>query len=757
MMIRAWLVFLVSAGLTLAHAAPLSPEQVPEALQPWIGWVLQDVQERDCPFLYNSYEHKRCAWPTQLALSLYEKQGRFTISWQVYRESWVSVPGSVGHWPQNVTVNQKPAQVLEKNKQPGIKLGPGHYQISGDFSWDSLPENLTVPADTGLISLKINDKNIPSPRFKQDRLWLKTGDNGGKTAENNQNSLTLQVFRKIIDDVPLQVETLLQLEVSGVQRELKLAQPLLEGFLPLRIASPLPARLEPDGQLLVQVRPGRWQIQIDARSVKQLSSIPLAKTSRDWTDHEIWVFAAQPALRVVEIENLAVLDPSQTNLPASWKSLPAYSIRPGESLGFKVISRGAPQMQANQLNLHRTLWLDFNGGGYTVNDTITGLLTQGWRLEVTPPMQLGKASLDGANQLVTRLAGSSRQGVEVRTGVINLAADSRIAGAIDTISAVGWHQNFHRVEAELNLPPGWRLLAATGVDNVPDSWLARWTLLDLFVVLIAALAVGRLWNIYWGVMALMTLALSWHEPGAPQFVWLNILAATALLRVLPTGAFKIFVVWYRNAAWLGLIVIAIPFMVAQVRIGLYPQLEKPWQALQTPAYKQPASSPSTMTAESKMMMPQQALSKARRAGDEVAQTARAYPDEAVNFKRVDPNAHIQTGPGLPQWRWHKIQLSWNGSVDADQPLRLWYLPPTVTLLLNFLRVLLIAGLALLLFGPRGNWLKGKTILTGLSGFLLIPMLLWPGHEALADFPDQALLDELKTRLLEAPDADVADR
>ncbi len=82
--------------------------------------------------------------------------------------------------------------------------------------------------------------------------------------------------------------------------------------------------------------------------------------------------------------------------------------------------------------------------------------------------------------------------------MIMLNADSRIKGDIDSMSAVGWEQSFHNVSAELNLPPGWRLLAASGVDNVPDSWISRWTLLDLFLVLITALATGRLWNHYWG-------------------------------------------------------------------------------------------------------------------------------------------------------------------------------------------------------------------------------------------------------------------
>ena len=165
----------------------------------------------------------------------------------------------------------------------------------------------------------------------------------------------------------------------------------------------------------------------------------------------------------------------------------------------------------------------------------------------------------------------------MRNGSLMLDADSRITGSIARLSAVGWEQNFHQVNAELNLPPGWRLLAATGVDNVPDSWIARWTLLDLFLVLITSLVISRLWNRYWGGLALVTLVIIWHEADAPHFIWLHILAATALLGVLPQGKFFKFTDWYRRGSWLVLAIITLPFMVDQVRIGIYPQLENPWQ------------------------------------------------------------------------------------------------------------------------------------------------------------------------------------
>ena len=770
-----WLLLLSTLFFaSFTQAKPLTREQVPEPLKPWISWVLQDNPDLACPFLYNSYEQKRCSWPTQLALDLTPAKGVFSISWKVYKDSWVSLPGDDKHWPLNVTVDGKAALVMDRNGVPSIKLAAGQdhvakYQLKGEFLWDVIPDNLRIPDDTGLISLTVNGLAIPAPTIKDGQLWLKESDSGQNKPENIQNNLDIQVFRKIIDDVPLQVLTRLELDVSGEQREVKLANPLLNGFIPLQLQSPLPARLEPDGSVIVQVRPGRWQLEILARSAKELGAIPYPKASKDWPESEIWVFEAHPDLRVAEVEQLSAIDPSQTNLPENWRNLPAYKISQGQAMEFKVMRRGDPEPEPNQLSINRRLWLDFDGKGYTVNDTINGKMTSGWRLNALPATQPGKVILDGNNQLITQQAGTNKQGVEVRKGMIMLNADSRIKGDIDSMSAVGWEQSFHNVSAELNLPPGWRLLGASGVDNVPDSWISRWTLLDLFLVLITALATARLWNRYWAALALITLVIIWHEPGAPHYVWLNILAATALLGVLPQGRFYTVTRWYLNICWLTLVMIAVPFMVSQVRMGIYPQLEYPWQAIQvTSRAERPMPAPMPMEAMDavkqnvgKMAETVRRKSEYSSAMSEENESGSYYGGSAANFERIDPKAKVQTGPGLPQWQWTKVYLSWNGSVDSGQQLDLWYLSPMLMMILNFLRVGLVALLALLMFGVAEKFMPdfirklgfGNKATPLLLGFIVLPLLSIPSPNAYADYPSEAILNELKTRLqeVEIPD------
>ncbi len=740
-------------------AVPLTPEQVPEPLKPWIDWVLQDEEDYLCPFLYNNHRQKRCSWPSQLILNLDKGQGEFTVHWQIYAPSWITLPGDGKFWPLSVSVNNKPALVIERHGRPAVKLTPGSYRIAGEFLWDYLPESLTIPQDTGLIQLTVNGTSIPYPYIENGRLWLKSKESGGGKPQSGQDKLDLQVFRKIIDEVPLQVLTRLELEVSGEQREVTLSGAMLDGFIPMRLQSPLPARIEPDGKLLLQVRPGHWQIDVLARHTRELDQLPLTISGNNQPQAEIWVFESRPYLRVVEIENLTAIDPQQTNLPETWRDLPAYRIANRQTMKFKVIRRGDPQPEPDKLNLQRILWLDFNGRGFTVNDQINGRMTRGWRLDVLPEMQLGLVSLDGSNQLITRVPQTDRHGVEVRKGAINLSADSRINGPFRSISATGWQQVFQSVKTELNLPPGWRLLAATGVDNVPQSWISRWTLLDLFLVLIASLAISRLWNIYWGVFALLTLTVVWHEPGAPRFVWLNILAAVALLKVLPAGRFFTVVKIYRNLSWLALAVIVIPFMIDQVRIGIYPQLEKFRQPISPEHYQRPTTISDTVQsmAQAPMEMERQ-ISRKLRSKAEIrgvipptgAGSDELAGDKSVNFDRIDPNANVQTGPGLPQWQWNKIMLSWNGPVDERQQMSFWLLSPSATMLLNFIRVLLISVLCLLVFGLLENKIHFK-FPSLFIWLLVLPVLMIPPQNGYADFPDKQILEQLKERLLESPD------
>ena len=178
-----------------------------------------------------------------------------------------------------------------------------------------------LPDNIGLIKLSINNAPIATPTLKDGLLWIKDSERGSGLAGNATDKLDIQVFRRVIDDVPLQVLTTIDLEVAGKAREITLTQAMLQGFTPMQLNSPLPARIEANGQVLLQVRPGHWQLRLLARQATPTDNLPLQALS-DWPTDEVWVLEAKPALRVVEVVDLQAIDPSQTNFRLIGKIYP---------------------------------------------------------------------------------------------------------------------------------------------------------------------------------------------------------------------------------------------------------------------------------------------------------------------------------------------------------------------------------------------------------------------------------------------------
>ncbi len=769
---RFLLVFALAAAIVARiEARPLAPDAVPEPLKPWISWVLYGLDDYGCPARFDDPHARRCHWPTTLELALDQSGGTFEQSWATYREGTVMLPGDRRHWPQEVEIDGQATAIGEQDGRPVVRLAAGNHRIGGRFHWDALPDTLALPPDSGRIGLRVRGETVALPDLRPDgRLWIK-GRQGAEAADR----LDIQVFRRLSDEIPIEITTRVELDVSGQERELMLSGALPPKTLPLALDSALPARIEPGGALRLMLKAGHWVVEVRARYPADTTAFPLAKPEPPWPEHEVWVFDARAQLRLVELVGVPAVDPTQTRLPDTWRGLPAYRMSPGDTLTLQIVRRGDPEPEPDRLSLKRDLWLDFDGGGYTVADAITGTMTSGWRLTAGERLLLGRVALDGVPQLITALAGSDRPGVEVRRGALRLDAYSRLESPVRSLPAVGWEQDLQELATTLHLPPGWRLISASGMDDAATTWLMRWTLLDLFLVLLGAIAIGRLWGTATGLLGLCALILIWQEPGAPTTVWLHLCAATALCRVLPEGRWSSLAKVYRYGAFGMLAVIALPFLVDQVRLALYPQLERSGPALLAAAIGGLSSSDQEAfeaATEGKEAAREDLLSRERSAArapataparpaappeaeEPVAAAGTmklAAPKAAALSDEIDPKAKVQTGPGLPEWRWTAVALTWRGPVVRDQEMVLVLIPPWGNLVMNFAGVLLLCLLAARLWpvGPRGD----ATTVSGAAPSLVVLVLAGLGGfpaDARADFPDTSLLEALKERLTAPPD------
>ncbi|MCZ6715971.1 MAG: hypothetical protein O6946_02790, partial [Gammaproteobacteria bacterium] len=548
---------------------------VPADLEPWRQWVLQGEEFRNCPFYSNrgagEEDNHLCAWPGVLTLSLNQGNGSFRQTWTVHEAGWAELPGDGKNWPEAVSIDGQPAAVVMRGSHPFVYLAAGSHRLSGNFAWDTRPGSLRVPLATGLLSLILDGRPIAIPDRRKDTVWL--GERQ-RTVEQ-QEQIGIEVYRLISDGVPTIVSTRVLLNVSGPGREEVLGNALLPGHVPMHLNSGLPARLETDGRLRVQVRPGNWQLTLISRAETASDEIARTAPSENWPAQEIWSYQPDNRLRVTAAESMTPVDPSQVGVPARWRNFAAFRLTADQTLRIIERQRGLSDQDANRLSLDRKLWLDFDGRDYTAQDVVKGQMRKDWRLDMLPPYRLASVrnNRTGQNLLVTEGAQPDWTGVELRQPNINIETVSRIEGAGSSLAASGWNEQFDRITTTLSLPPGYRLMAAPGADHSGGAWFQRWRLLDVFLVLLIAVTAGRMVTPLFGVLVLVMMTLTYQEVFAPVWSWLNLLIAIALASVAPEGRFRRLTRRYRALSFLAVVVIAVPFAANQVRLAMFPQLE----------------------------------------------------------------------------------------------------------------------------------------------------------------------------------------
>jgi hypothetical protein len=760
--------------VVLSAAAMAQHSEIPEPLRGWESWVLRDLPGHSCPLLHASRAAQAggyaCAWPQRLDLTVDARGLSFRGGATLYSEDWLPLPGSRALWPGTVQVGGRVWPVLEHAGAPALRLPAGVHRIEGRIDWPNRPNYLPLPTLYAWTTLAVDGEVRIAPERTAEGLWL--GLPRERTADNAAiDALSIEVFRQARDGVPMLLETRLRLNVSGSLRELALGAILPVDFEPMRLESTLEAGLHPDRGLLLLLRPGVHTVTVHARARTALPALTAVAASEPWPTSELWSFAGDPALRTLELSGARSVDPLQEDIPGEWQHLPAWRISGGAALGTELRSRGLSDAGHARLSLQREAWLDFHTRNLQLRDQITGTTGGLQRLQQTPPWTLLRAELDGVPQPLSAAEGGAT-GVELRGVRLSLQASARVP-ATGSLRVSGWDQTFDSVQTTLHLPPGRLLLAAPGADRAPATWIANWNLLDLFLVLLTSMLLGRLLGRAWGLLALALLAVAY--PDYPVLLLMLAGAAAAqLLReaVGDAGAFARLTGAVRNGLLLGLVIVALPFIAGQLRLAIYPQLELHQvggadasryglqSRMENLAYDAPTSAAGiagrlmqrdrTAELDSAQMMVEPAapavMSPAPPAAAEISQRALA-------------------GVGEPDWSWRSYTLVWNGPVVPAQELRLIIVPRWLTALL---RVLSVAALAALLWRwSRRAWppddtpassskapAPGKGAATAaIAAALLLPLLLQPAGHARADtatIPSPEHLQALRDWLLRPP-------
>jgi hypothetical protein len=750
---------------TVAQAQALAPQlPIPRELEGWQSWVQYGQEFRRCPYFANtdgSRESNRiCAWPGRLNLEFNQGGGRFTQTWVSYSEAWIPLPGNVEHWPSAATVNGAAAAVVARDGIPQIRVQEGTYTLAGRFTWTKRPESLPVPAQTGLVTLNLDGHRIDQVDRPDGAVWL-----GKRPEAEAAQQLEVQVYRLLSDGSPATLNTRLNLQVAGEAREAALPSVFPQGFQPMSLDSELPARIDADGHLRVQVRAGSWTITVAERAVDGLRTITIPIAQGQGPKQEVWSYASDDRLRVAAVEGAEGIDPAQANVPQQWRGYPSYRVAAGSVLRIVERSRGMSPQEGNHFTLQRELYLDFAHHGYTVIDQISGQMRSGWRLDMRAPYRLMRAANGAENLLVTEADKEALTGVELRRPTVNLATVARIAVSGGTMPANGWTERFDHVAGVLNLPPGHRLLAAFGTDNAPGAWVERWGLLDMFSLLIVTVLTLRLFSWFYAAVAFSAVTLL-HQDN-PGLVWLLLLVLLAIVlgKSVPAGRLRSALAWSRNLMLGLLLVVCVPLAVTQLRFALYPQLADPGEyvAAQDSLAQVAAPPPRErggllgVARDARLNdMPPAALEETTVTAAKSA-AAPMYKLSSEAQPRYAPGTLVQAGPGVPHWHYATYPFSWSGPVDAAQSVHFIILPPWLVLVWRVLSIVLLAGLFARLM--RGNldikaeWqrlraARGAAAASWVVVAFACTAICAQSHAS--STPDPGLLNDLKTRLSRPP-------
>ncbi len=729
--------------------------EIPDALKPWETWATWDDADRNSPPVYNRADDRILFWPSQLSLNTGPQTATWKITVSVFAETWVPLPGSSDVWPRNVVDIVEPIAVVERDGHPAVRLQAGRHELSGEFSWDRMPQRIAIPKEIGLLTLMVDELSVELPNWDADgHVWLKRQ----RTEAAEANSINVQVYRVIEDGIPTWLHTEIELTVSGKSREEELGWVLPEGWKLATVESPIPVAVDDRGRMKAQVRAGKWTVSADSFRSTDAREIRYADDAQPIIDRELIGFQSKPDFRLAEITGLQSVDVSQTTFPEKWRELPVYQWDTKSTIQLDEKMRGMGMQRPEGLSINRAIWLDEDGHGLTYRDDVTGRMQQIWRLDASAGQELGAVRVNGDGQLITSNPATNTEGVEIRTRNLRLDAIGRIQSA-NAIPATGWQTDADSLGVTLNLPPGWRVLALFGADKVDGDWLTAWTLLDLFLLLIFGAAIFRLWGFWSGLIAILAFGLAYHEPGSPRFTWLFLLIPIALLKVVPGGNVQKCIVGWKYLAMALLTINLASFLGRQIQSALYPQLETRGVNFTNREMFLPMSQvngPSGVTVDSiRSKRRSETLSIEGVQGEmpegvvnETGQSQDGFKFQSGNM-RYDPKSRIQTGPAQPEWSWNQVNCYWDGPVSSDQKIQPILISLNQNRIITVVRIALLLLLAAILFGSK---IRFPLLRRSAAGLIVLPIFFVSSLAQAQEIPDTNTLKMLRDRLLETSDA-----
>ncbi|MDY0132007.1 MAG: hypothetical protein RBR53_04990 [Desulforegulaceae bacterium] len=734
--------FIILTIVFISTTSQISPAANPEELYKWKEFLVYGEDKFHCVPEFNDDNKFHCKWPGILKLEIYENKILFSQKINLFTDSYIKLPGNLEIFPVNVQKNNKPIPVSVKNKFPVCFPGKGEFEISGELPFDEIPDFINLPEFSGGYKLDLKTDKISSPYTDlKNILWLK------KTLsekDNEKEHLRVNVFRKIKDSFPCEIESVYKINVSGSSRQEKISTGNIPGQITF-VKSPLPLKIGKNGCFYVQVKPGEYEISI--KNILPQLPLELGPFNSGY-NQEIIALEKEPGVRISNIKNLKTIDPKNTDIPDLWKNLLTFILSPEKKILFEETIRGVLPSQPD-LKLEREIWIDFNGKGSTIKDQIKGKLHQRTFIGILDKSEIipGKISINNQDKIITKKGNLS--GICVNEGSFSMESVSRKNNS-KNIFPPGWELDFSNISGYINIPPGYEILSVSGAKlSGNHSFISKWTLLDIFVLCILFISAYKIWNIKWGILFFICAGAVYHKFYVPPYIWILLVIFSGILNSNSLKTFffqkQFFKVSFNLIYFSCLLTVfsaAIVFSAQNIKYFVYPSLDT-----HLPSYK---TYPPEIIQQKQLTPTDNFMRKSSANLKQRLDTRTMAIDREIEkpvYQLINDQEFTQTGVGLPLWKNKKIRFenAW------DNQMKIYLIPPIgvrAIYLSNifFLFILLFKLIPFKnIFSKLKPLSKTNTALVFVLGLSL--SLVLPEKGFSSQYPPEYLLKEYKQRLL----------
>lgn len=539
---------------------------LPNVLQDWEKWTVEGANKSKCDFAYNNFDEKYCYYISNLGIEIDDKEASFMQKVKVLDSGYVLVPGSAEVFPTNVFVNGKETNIISRSGRPYIHLTAGTYDIEGKAKSKEEIRYLFIPNNATVVDVKNNGKKILNPTIDyQGILRLETQS----ATRGESDDISVFVYRKITDNIPVMMNVRLSLNVTGKERVENLGKIIPNNFSLLSIDSNISVYVQKNGDLIAEVKPGYANIDIALRQNNESLDFVLDNSP---ATQEIWVFESDKSRRVIQAPlSLRSVQTQNIPMPEQWKRLPAYEVNKDESFTLKAIEYENKNLDT--LSLNRDIKLAFDGSFYSIQDNISADFKENGRLSIKSPFKFYSASIDGQPQSITYTSQNKDAGIEVRKGLVNIVNILRVDNK-NSIPAAGYNREFNNVNWNLELAPGYKLFYASGVDSVSNSWVSNWNLMSVFIVALLVVCFYYLFGFTKAFVGLVLTVLIY--PLFPQFATVSFVLCGLLFlqrNIKPEQEVGKIVSYVRYTLFFLLATVSFVFVVRHIREAIYPSLD----------------------------------------------------------------------------------------------------------------------------------------------------------------------------------------